>query len=39
MTSCHNHEANTIDGIVERVFEKRELKFYNEFMSSVIPLK
>jgi hypothetical protein len=39
MTSCHNHEANTIDGIIEKVFEKRELRWYNEFLSSIIPLR
>ena len=39
MTSCHNHEANTIDGIVEHVFDKRELRLYTEFMNSIQPLK
>lgn len=29
MTSCQNQEANTIDGIVERVFDKKDMKLWN----------
>ena len=39
MTSCHNHEANTIDNMVEAVFEKREMPVFRDFLGSVIPLR